>query len=289
MLVSTMHRVSIQITAPDLETFTLPETPSSFASLVHLISQHLSVDPASVRLTYTDPSTEQRLMLVGDQRYSQAIKAAKHGSLLITVVLVPVIEVSSPSERIDSSHSKNQSFEEYSEAAIKRPVPASTTDPEDAKRRVRSMLDNSQHYLSSKFKDALFGLMTAMGQEEGELDLSEGRIGTYESVLVAEVMQVVPGIRRVKLGNNKIGNDGLASICQGLLHLPLLELLDLTNNQLTSKAATSLAPTLRKLSNLHLLMLAGNKLKTDDIDLILDSAPSMCRVVYDKKTDCQLM
>lgn len=283
-----MPQVSIQISAPDLEPFPLPETPTSFSSLILSISEHLSVDTASVRLTYTDPRTQERLMLVGDQRYSQALAASKGGSLLITVVLVPVIEVSSPSERIDSSHSKNQSFEEYSEVA-KRAVPSTPLEPEETKRRIRSIMDNSQHYLSPKFKDALFGLMTAAGHGEGELDLSEGKIGTYESVLVVEVMQLITGIRRVKLGNNKLGNDGLTTICQGLLNLPSLELLDLTNNQITSKGAQALASTLRKLSQLHLLLIAGNKLKSDDIDLILDSAPSMCRVVYDKKTECEVM
>lgn len=286
MLENGMSQVSIQIEAPGLDPFPLVPTPPSFSELIYAISEHLSTDPAAVRLTYTDPVSHQRLMLVGDQRYVQALKGAKGGKLPVTVVLVPVIEVSSPSGHIEQRRSKKHpAFEEMGEAVKHSP----RSDVEALKRRFRSILENSQHFLSQRFKEALATLMSTLALPDNELDLSGSQIGAYESVLVAEVLQLVPCIRRVKLATNKLGNDGLVTICQGLVHLPEVEVLDLSSNQITSKGAHTLASTLKKLPKLQLLLIAGNRLKGEDVDSILDAAPSMCRVVYDKKSECSLM
>lgn len=273
---------SVLVSAPGGNEFRLSLPPMDFDGLVFAISQQLRVDPDCVKLTYTHPESGQRLMLVGDQRYREALLASKGKTLIVTVVLLPLLSVNSPSERITKGGS-NLSFETAGEEAMRTPR------REEVKRQLRSILDNSQHYLSDVFKNALFDLMNTSAASNYDFNLTNAKIGAYESVLLAEVLQLTPSIRSLKLRNNKLGNDGLVTICQALPDLTDLEELDLSNTQISSKGVQALSRTLRKLPHLRLLHVAGNALKTEDMDLVMDAVPSNCRIVHDKKSDCSLM
>lgn len=273
---------SVLVSAPGGTEFRLSLPPVDFAGLVYAISQHFKVDPDCVKLTYTQPESGQRLMLVGDQRYREALVACRGKVLILTVVLLPLVSVSSPSERMKKGAS-NLSFETAGEEAMRTPR------REEVKRQLRSILDNTQHYLSDVFKDALFDLMSASSSPSYDLNLTNAKISAYESVLLSEVLQLMPSTRALKLRNNKLGNDGLATICQALPDLTALEELDLTNTQISSKGVQALSRAMRKLPHLRLLHVAGNGLRTEDTDLIMDAAPSNCRIVHDKKSDCSLM
>lgn len=271
---------SVLVSAPGSAEFRLSVPPVDFEGLVSAVSQQLRVDPNCVKLTYTHPESGQRLMLVGDQRYSEALAVSKGKSLIISVVLLPLLSPTSPIDHMSKAGS-NVSFETAGEEVLRTPR------CEELKRQLRSILDNSQHYLSDVFKNALFELMTAL--PSSDLELSNAKIGAYESVLLAEVLQLIPSVRVLKLRNNKLGNEGVATLCQALPALTSLEQLDLTSNQISSKGMRTLAKTLRKLPHLRLLQISGNALKSEDTDLIMDAAPSNCRIVHDKKSDCSLM
>lgn len=268
------------VSSPGSTEFRLTVPPVDFEALVLAVSQQLKVDPDCVKLTYTQPETGQRLMLVGDQRYHAALSACKGKSLIVSVVLLPLLTLNSPIDHMSKAGS-NLSFETAGEEALSAPR------REELKRQLRSILDNSQHYLSDVFKNALFELMLA--GPRSDLALANAKIGAYESVLLAETLQLLPAVRVLKLRNNRLGNEGLATLCQVLPELTSLEELDLTSNQISSKGMKTLAHTLRKLPHLRLLQIAGNALKAEDTDLIMDAAPSNCRIVHDKKSECSLM
>ena len=272
-------QTSVLVSSPGSTEFRLAVPPVDFEGLVLAVSQQLKVDPDCVKLTYTQPESGQRLMLVGDQRYREALSACKGKSLIVSVVLLPLLDPSSPIDHMSKAGSN--SFETAGEEVLRTPR------AEALKRQLRSILDNSQHYLSDVFKNALFELMIA-GQRS-DLDLGNAKIGAYESVLLAEMLLLLPAVRVLKLRNNRLGNDGLATLCQVLPELASLEELDLTSNQVSSKGMKTLAQTLRKLPHLRLLQIAGNALKAEDTDLIMDAAPSNCRIVHDKKSECSLM
>lgn len=273
---------SVLVSAPGGTEFRLSVPPLDFDGLLQVVSEHLQVEPNCVKLTYTQVETGQRLMLVGDQRYREALASAKGKNLLVSVVLLPPSSIGSPIVRMTKGGS-NLSFETAGEEVMH------VSKREELKRQLRSILDNSQHYLSHVFKDALFDLLTSAFSPSCDLDLSNAKIGAYECILLTEVLHLIPSIRSLKLRNNKLGSDGVVTISQALPQLTHLEELDMTNVQMGSKGVQALASTLRRLPYLRLLQIAENALRTEDTDLIMDAAPSNCRIVRDKKSDCLIL
>lgn len=285
-----MPQVPIRVLLPEGEPLQLALPPLSLASLISLIASHTESRPESIRLTYRD-AQNQRMMLNGESRYQEALQTLQGRTLQATVVVVP--DSSSP-QRLGLSLSST-------DLDLMETTPTNRTlsgqfsldfslEPEkELQRRVASMLGNAQHYFSSKFKALLFTLSSTSPSSIHELELSEAQIGTYECVLLSEIVELLPELKVLHLQGNSIGNGGVTQLCDSLRRHRTIQYLDLSENQLSGKGLKALANMIRAMPELELLAVARNQLDRTDLDYLLDAAPPRCRIHHDANRSCEVL
>ena len=275
---------------PDREPLQLAFPASSLSSLISLIATELDSKPESIRLTYRD-AQNKRMMLNGESRYQEALQALRGQVLQMTVVVMP--EQGSPSSlKLNRSASALQMVEK--EPAIRKGSELFSPDlapeiEEALQRRTTSMLGQSQHYFSGKFRALLISLSAASPSSIYELELSQAQIGTYECMLVREIVELLPELRVLHMQGNSIGNSGVIQICDGLDKHRSIRYLDLSDNQLTGKGIRALANMIGKIPAFEVLSLARNKLERTDLEALQAAASPGCRIHHDSSWSCGLM
>ena len=285
-----MPPVPVRILLPEGDPLQLAFPPLSLGSLISLIATQTESRPESIRLTYRD-AHNQRMMLNGESRYQEALQTLQGRTLQVTVVVIP--DLGSP-QRLGLSLSST-------DLDLLETTPTNRTqsgqfsldfavEPEkELQRRVASMLGNAQHYFSSKFKALLFMLSSTPPNSIHEVELSEAQIGTYECVLLSELVELLPELKVLHLQGNSIGNGGVAQLCDSLRKHQTIQYLDLSDNQLSAKGLKALANMIRSMPELELLAVARNKLDRPDLDSLLDAAPPRCRIHHDANRSCEVL
>ena len=281
----------IRVLLPEGEPLILRSPPESLAELVQRIADETEALPQDIRLTFRD-SQGARMMLVGEKRYKEALTVLSSKVLQMTVVLMP--ESSKSDTAVFHSRSVSDISALETEAANQKGdsqhAEGLLLDPKvELHRRVTSMLNNSMHYLSSKFKELLYILSTSDPDEVNEIDLREAGIGSYECILLSEIIELLPSLHSLNLESNTISNSGLSTLCGALLRHKSIKHLNLNENDLSAKGLKILVESIRKLGELELIAVARNRFNREDIETLIDAAPAKCRVHHDSNWSCSLM
>ena len=280
----------LRVLLPEGDPLQLAFPPLTLTSLISLIATQTESRPESIRLTYRD-AQNKRMMLNGESRYQEALQTLQGHTLQMTVVVIP--DSGSP-PRLGLSLSSTD-LDTLETTATNRTRSAQfsvdlTQEPEkELQRRVASILGNAQHYFSAKFKALLMSVSSSPPSSIHELELSEAQIGTYECVLLSEIVELLPELRMLHLQGNSIGNGGVTQLCNSLGRHRSIRYLDLSDNQLSGKALKALANMIKTMPELELLAVARNKLDRPDLETLIDAAPPRCRVHHDSNRSCEVM